>query len=78
MADKLSDEELNTLRTSQGWRLQAGDTAHDGTLEQVAKIAHERRARGDHPGLIRQIETSIELEMLQLEQLWLAMGLPML
>lgn len=75
MAD-YSDEELKAMRTSPGWQLKAGQDKHEGTLEDVAKIAHERHARGEHPGLIRQIETSIELEMLQLEALWRAMGLP--
>ena len=78
MADKdYSDEQLKALRSSPGWRLEAGEVRHEGTLEDVAKIAHERRARGEHPGLIRQIETSIELEMLQLEALWRGLGLPM-
>jgi hypothetical protein len=77
MADKpYSDQELKALRSSPGWQLDAGDVSHEGTLEDVAKIAHERRARGEHPGVIRQIETSIELEMLQLESLWYALGLP--
>ena len=77
MADKnISDEELKALQASPGWQLEAGNATHEGTLEDVAKVAHERRQRGEHPGLIRQIETSIELEMLQLEALWRAMGLP--
>ena len=77
MADKTySDKELTTLRTSQGWHLEAGQTTHEGTLEDLARIAHERQAGGKHPGRIKQIETSIELEMLQLESLWRAMGLP--
>jgi hypothetical protein len=77
MADKsYSEEELKAMRTSPGWQLDAGGARHEGTLEDVAKIAHERQARGEHPGIIRQIETSIEFEMLQLEQLWYALGLP--
>lgn len=71
-----SNEELTASRTSPGWRLEADQTTHEGTLEDVAKLANERRARGEHPGLIRQIETSIELDMLQLEALWFSMGLP--
>jgi len=77
MADKIySDEDLRTFRTSPGWHLEEGQVRHEGTLEHVAKIAHERHARGERPGHIRQVETSIELEMLQLESLWRAMGLP--
>ena len=71
-----TNEELTASRTSPGWRLEANEGRHEGTLEDVARLAHERHARGDHPGLIRQIETSIELDMLQLEALWYSMGLP--
>ncbi len=71
-----SNEELKASQTSPGWRLEADQTTHEGTLEDVAKLAHERAARGEHPGLIRQIETSIELDMLQLEALWFSLGLP--
>jgi hypothetical protein len=77
MADKTySDEELKTLRTSPGWQLKAGDATHQGTLEDVAKLAHERRQRGEHPGIISEIETAVELKMLQLESLWYSIGLP--
>lgn len=71
-----SDDDLKAMRTSPGWRLEAGDATHEGTLEDVAKIAHARRAKGEHPGLVKEIETSVELEMLQLESLWYAIGLP--
>ncbi|HTT82110.1 MAG TPA: hypothetical protein VMF67_01375 [Rhizomicrobium sp.] len=71
-----SNEELTAQRTSPGWLLEADEATQEGTLEDVAKLAHERHARGEHPGLIRQIESSIELDMLQLEALWYAMGLP--
>jgi len=71
-----SNEELTASRTSPGWRLEADDATHEGTLEDVAKVAHKRRAGGKPPGLIRQIATSIELDMLQLEALWYSLGLP--
>ena len=77
MADKTySDDELKAMRSSPGWQLEAGEAKHEGTLEDVAKIAHERRQRGEHPGIVRQIENSIELDMLQLEKLWYGLGLP--
>ena len=71
-----SNEELTAQRTSPGWRLEADEATHEGTLDDVAKLAHERHTRGEHPGLIRQIETSLELDMLQLESLWYSLGLP--
>ena len=71
-----SNEDLAALRTSPGWRLEADEATQDGTLDDVAKLAHERHARGEHPGLIQQVETSVELDMLQLEALWYSMGLP--
>jgi len=77
MPNNYSHDDLAKLMTSSGWRLETdGKTEHTGTLKDVATVAHERRTRGAHPGIIRQIETSIELEMLQLEQLWLNLGLP--
>ncbi|HEX3665659.1 MAG TPA: hypothetical protein VHU23_10550 [Rhizomicrobium sp.] len=72
----LSKEELAASRNSPGWRLETDAAAHDGTLEDVAKLAHERHVRGEHPGLIRRVENSVELDMLQLEALWYSLGLP--
>jgi hypothetical protein len=71
-----SDEDLVAVRSSAGWRLETDQASHEGTLDDVAKLAHARHARGEHPGLIRQVETAVELDMLQLEKLWYAMGLP--
>jgi len=76
MPNDYSHDELAKLTKSPGWRLETdGNAEHAGTLEDVAKVAHERHARGEHPGIIKRIETSIELEMLQLEQLWRNLGL---
>ena len=77
MMKKYTSDDLNTLAKTPGWRLHLdGDAGQEGTLEDVAKAAHARRVRGEHPGIIRQIETALELEMLQLEQLWRYLGLP--
>lgn len=70
-------DELRELSRQAGWHLDTGEGAgHSGTLEDVARIAHARRSRGEHPGIVRQIENAVELEMLELEQLWRAIGLP--
>jgi hypothetical protein len=72
-----TEHELKALAKQPGWQLETREgPMHSGTLEQVAKAAHERRARGEHPGIVRQIENAIELEMLELEALWRAIGLP--
>ncbi|MGH6890234.1 MAG: hypothetical protein ACREHF_13745 [Rhizomicrobium sp.] len=72
-----TDDELRALAKEPGWRLDTGDGAgRTGTLGDVARLAHERRARGEHPGAVRRIENAVELEMLELEQLWRAIGLP--
>ncbi|HEY3777648.1 MAG TPA: hypothetical protein VGL35_06290 [Rhizomicrobium sp.] len=72
-----TEDELRRLAKQPGWQLDTGEGAsHLGTLEEVAKIAHARRARGERPGIVRQIENAVELEMLDLEQLWRAIGLP--
>ena len=78
MAEKPSPDELAGLAKTPGWSLEHGDADKPatGTLEDVARLAHDRHSEGKHPGVIRQIETTLELDMLQLEQLWLNLGLP--
>ena len=77
MTKKYSPDDLKSLANTPGWRLDAnGKAEREGTLEEVAKAAHARRTRGEQPGIIRRIENAVELEMLQLEQLWRDLGLP--
>jgi hypothetical protein len=78
MGDKYSEDELAKRAKSPGWRLMTGrDEPHvTGTLEDVARAAHARAKRGETPGTIKEIETAVELEMIQLEKLWLQLGLP--
>ena len=78
MADKYTRDDLLNHVKSPGWELVTG---HDqkpvtGTLEDVAKAAHERLKAGHGMGLIRRIENAVELEMLQIEALWQHLGLP--
>lgn len=77
MTKKYSDEELTGRLKTPGWKLVTGqDGVVHGTLEDVARSHHARRAKGEAPGLIAEAETAIELEMLQIEALWRALGLP--
>ncbi|HSZ75326.1 MAG TPA: hypothetical protein VK779_10940 [Rhizomicrobium sp.] len=78
MADKISDDELVGLVKSPGWELVAdkNDKATTGTLEDVLKVHHQMHRSGETPGPIKQLETSIELDMLQIEMLWRYLGLP--
>ena len=47
-----------------------------GTLAQMAEIAHARRREGKSAGYLEEIETKVEIDILQLEELWQHMGLP--
>ena len=78
MAEKLTHDELVEQVKSPGWTLVTDrkDVPVTGSLEQVLKVSHEKHSKGEAPGLIRQIETMIELDMLQIEQLWRYLGLP--
>ncbi|HEY5238339.1 MAG TPA: hypothetical protein VIJ62_08170 [Rhizomicrobium sp.] len=77
MADKLSDDELVGLVKTPGWGLTGkDDKASTGTLEDVLKAHHQMHRSGESPGLIKQLETSIELDMLQIEMMWRYLGLP--
>jgi hypothetical protein len=80
MPEKLSHDELVGLVKTPGWKLVSGrqDKAGvEGTLEDVLRESHERRKEGMAPGLIRKIETEIELDMIQIEKLWWYLGLPL-
>jgi hypothetical protein len=78
MAGKYSDSELVEKINSPGWEhvgSESGNTT-PGTLAEIVKVAHQSNAEGEHPGLIREIETTVELDMLQLAMLWRRLGLP--
>ena len=45
-------------------------------LPESKRSTHQRQREKRAPGLIRQIETTVELDMIQIEQLWRHMGLP--
>ncbi len=78
MTNKYTDDELVRLVKSPGWGLvteKDGETA-TGTLEDVLKTNHQRRQSGKASSLIQHLETSIELDMFQIEKLWRYLGLP--
>jgi hypothetical protein len=78
MANKYTDQELADQLKSHGWKLvtENDKTATTGTLEEMARTTHQRQAEGHAPGVIAKIETAVELDMLQIEKLWLQLGLP--
>jgi hypothetical protein len=78
MAGKLSLKELIARLHTPGWQLVTDkeDRPHTGTLKEVLETTHQRHQEKRTPGLIRQIETTVELDMIQIEQLWHHMGLP--
>jgi hypothetical protein len=77
MTRKYSDDELATRVKTPGWRLvRDRDKPVTGTLQHLLNLAHQRRRQGEHPGLIQEIETSIELDMIAVEKLWRFLGLP--
>ena len=77
MASRYTDEELEKRVTSPGWQIDPADGAPvSGTLEQVLKDGHARQASGGAPGRIAELETAIELDMIQIEKLWRYLGLP--
>jgi hypothetical protein len=79
MPDKYTHDELTQRVKSPGWRLVTGEKDDDtvtGTLEHVLGVTHEKHAGGQTPGRIEEIETKVELEMIQIELLWRYLGLP--
>jgi len=72
-----TEEELASRVKTPGWQLTRGeDTPVTGTLQHVVVLTHQRNQQGEQPGLIREIETAIELDMLEVEKLWRFLGLP--
>jgi hypothetical protein len=78
MDKKYSHDELVERIKSPGWTVvtDKDDSAQTVSLEDALKTSHERRAKGEKPGIIRQIETAIELDMIDIEMLWRYLGLP--
>jgi hypothetical protein len=78
MPEKLPDDKLKDLVKTPGWELDTGgkDNSIVGTLEELLHITHQRHKSGEKPGLIRQIGTAIELDLIQIEELWWGLGLP--
>ena len=78
MTDNHRDEDLTRQLHSPGWRLTGDKTQQPvtGTLNDVLVESHSRKSRGEHPGRIQKIVTTIELDMIQIEQLWRYLGLP--
>jgi len=78
MANKYTDAELTERVKSPGWTLvtaEKGDPV-TGSLEDILKITHGRHKSGHASGLIEEMETAIELDMLQISMLWRYLGLP--
>ena len=79
MVKKYTDAELAERVQSDGWSLVTGNKDQDkttGTLEDIAKVTHERHKSGKPLGRIKELETTIELDMIQIELLWRQLGLP--
>lgn len=77
MTQRYSDEELEKMVKSPGWSHSAPQTERaTGTLEDMLKASHAHQQSAGSPGLIHQIETAIELDLIQIEKLWRYLGLP--
>jgi hypothetical protein len=63
---------------SPGWRIVSGGYGLkiSGTLEQLLNVTHHRHANGEAPGLIEEVEITVELDMIQIQKLWRYLGLP--
>ena len=77
MTRTYTDDELATRVKTNGWRLtRESDRPITGTLQHLLNLTHQRKRLGEHPGLIEEIETQVELDMIAMEKLWRFLGLP--
>jgi hypothetical protein len=71
-------EQLKHRLTAPGWRAHGSDKPLEGTLGEVAEAAHTRHAQGHKIGHLQEVETEIKVDLLQLQELWRHMGLPVI
>jgi hypothetical protein len=78
MTNKPTHDDLTEKLDAPGWRLidDSPDRTVTGTLGEVLTESHARKSSGRPAGRISDIETAIELELFQIEQLWQHLGLP--
>lgn len=78
MAKKYTHDELTKRVKTPGWRLvtRKKDKSITDTLENLLHLTHKRHKKGQTPGLIKEIETAVELDLIQIEMLWRHLGLP--
>ena len=77
MTKKYTDDELASRVKTPGWRLtRSEEKPITGTLQYLLNVTHQRSRQGQHTGLIQEIETAIELDLIAMEKLWRFLGLP--
>ncbi len=77
MTKKYSVDELAARVKTPGWQLvRDKESPVPGTLQKLLNLTHQRKSQGEHPGRIQEIETTIELDMIEVERLWRFLGLP--
>jgi len=73
---KPTREDLIALLPSKSWSLD-GDAKKDRTLEDAVRAAYEKQKSGEDVGLVKRIENAFELDLIQLQELWEHLGLPL-
>jgi len=77
MTKKPTHDELVKQLHTPGWRLVTEDEdATSGTLKDVLETTHARKQSKKEPGLVQNIETTLELDAIQIQNLWHYLGLP--
>ena len=77
MSKKYCDDELAARVKTPGWQLaRDNDSPSPNACRDLLNLTHQRKSQGEHPGLIQEIETTIELDMIEVERLWRFLGLP--
>jgi hypothetical protein len=65
------DELVARIKTP-GWRRVGKDKVTSATLEEVLRSTHRLEA----PRLIQEMDTEIELDLIEIQKLWRYLGLP--
>ena len=78
MTRKYTHEQLVQRLDKPGWQTRAANesTPVEGSLRTLVEAAHARHTEGQAAGLLQEIITKIEVDMVQLQELWHHLGLP--
>ncbi len=77
MTDKKTRDELIAMLPTSGWHSGNADAAAKSrTLEAALREHHDNHRQGTADGTIKNLENTVELDLIRIQELWTHLGLP--